>query len=222
MPIKNEKAPYEVIYEDKDIIVVYKKRDVFSVATEDKATFTHNLFYYVKSYLRRKKETCYPIHRLDYETSGLVVFGKSTEITARLRLLFEERKVGRYYEAVVKEDIPLGLTKTIKQNLMEKGSHVFVSDEEGSKEAITLLTAQNRIQIGTALAIQIVTGRHNQIRLALKSSGYTLIGDTRYGSEEAKRLYLNSYRIAFPKEAGLAQSDFKVAPLWLVEVKDSH
>jgi 23S rRNA pseudouridine1911/1915/1917 synthase len=212
----NDKCPYAILYEDESVLVVYKKRNVFSIRTLDKATFSHNLYHYLKLYLAKKNETLFIVHRLDYETSGVMIFAKNSAIQEKLQGYFEQRKVGRYYEAVVAEKVPLGESKDIRQFLEEKGSAVFPSDAAHGKEAITHISAKNYIQIGTALSIQIETGRHNQIRLALKEAGYTLLGDKRYAHNEAKRMYLNAYKLAFPTESGLKVTSFETKPLWLL------
>jgi 23S rRNA pseudouridine1911/1915/1917 synthase len=211
----NPKAPYYVVYEDQDALVVYKKRDVLSVATLDKKTYTHNLLAYLGHYAKESHEQVYLVHRLDVETSGLLIFAKSKEMQEKIKACFEARSVQRYYEAVVKEALPLGKTYDVKQYLAEEGMRVIVSDEEHGKEALTHIEVANPIQIGTVLKIQIETGRKNQIRLALHSLGLTLLGDSRYGGNEAKRMYLNAYRLVFPKESGLKLLDFSSDPLWL-------
>jgi 23S rRNA pseudouridine1911/1915/1917 synthase len=213
---ENPKAPYYIVYEDKDVIVVYKKRDVFTIPTTDKKTFIYNLFYYLRLYAKKQKETVYLVHRLDYETSGLVIFAKTPLIQAKLKDAFEERKALRYYEAVVKETLPAGQRFDVDQYLEEKGYGVIVSDAVKGKEAITHIVAKNPIQIGTALQISIETGRKNQIRMAIHSVGLTLLGDKRYSQNDAKRMYLNAYKLAFPSEIGLAQNVFRVPPLWLL------
>lgn len=213
---ENPKAPYYIVYEDKDIIVAYKKRDVFTIPTTDKKTFIYNLFYYLRVYAKKQNENVFLVHRLDYETSGLIVFAKSEAVQAELKAAFEERTALRYYEAVVKELVPSGKHFDVDQYLEEKGYGVIVSAEATGKEAITHVTAKNAIQIGTALQIQIETGRKNQIRMAIHSIGLTLLGDKRYSQNEAKRMYLNAYKLVFPKEIGLAQNAFEVEPLWLL------
>ena len=212
----NDKCPYEILYEDQDVLVVYKKRNVFSIRTLDKKTFSHNLYHYLHDYLAKKKESLFIVHRLDYETSGVMIFAKSFATKEKLQKSFEEHSVSRYYEAVVKEDVPLGKDFLVKQYLGEIGMKVIVSDEKTGKEAITHLHAQNKIQIGTALTIEIETGRRNQIRLAIQSLGLTLLGDTRYSHSEAKRMYLNEYKLAFPEELGLKQNVLEVQPLWII------
>lgn len=213
--VNNPKAPYTILYEDDTLLAVYKKREVFSTPTEDKATLNHNLSQYLNWYLAKKHEQAYLVHRLDYETSGVMVFAKSLALKRRLQSCFEQRSVLRYYEAVIAEAIPLGVDETVIQYLDDSTPRVRVVDEKTGKEAITHIRSVNRIQIGTALALQIETGRHNQIRLALQSRGYTLLGDKRFAHNEAKRMYLNAYKLVFPKEANLSQSEFATAPLWI-------
>lgn len=216
---KNPKAPYYIVYEDKDIIVVYKKRDVLSIATPDPKTYHHNLFYYLQVYTKENHESVYLIHRLDFETSGLMIFAKNSAVQSRIKSSFEDHSAHRYYEGVIKESLPEGKVFTIRQFLAENGTLVEETNEGEGKEAITEITIANPIQIGTAIAIELVTGRKNQIRLAVHSLGLTLLGDKRYSDNEAKRMYLNAYRLVFPKETGLTQLEFKVDPLWLTTVE---
>ena len=107
-------------------------------------------------------------------------------------------------------------------NLQDNHDGKLVKESNEGKEAITYIKANNYIQIGTALQIEIETGRRNQIRLALQSLNLTLIGDKRYAKHQAKRMYLNAYRLSFPKEANLKESDFKMKPLWLIENKENN
>ena len=211
----NKKSPYLLLYEDEEILVVYKERDVFSIRTKAKNTFAHNLYHYLYEYLSHKGEKLFIVHRLDFETSGVMIFAKSRDTQILLQKAFEEHKVTRLYEAVIQERIPLTREFTVKQYLKEVGFKTEVSNPQEGKEAITHVKANNYIQIGTALSIKIDTGRHNQIRIALASKGYTLLGDKKYSHSEAKRLYLNAYSLSFPSELGLKRSTFETAPLWL-------
>lgn len=210
-----DKAPYEILYEDSDILVVDKKRNVFTIRTQDKRTFAQNLYHYLKVYLNHKGENLFIVHRLDYETSGLLVFAKSLLVKQRLQSCFEQRNVLRLYEGVIPFGLPLGKDFTVKQYLSSGKGKIEVVNKEEGKEAMTYLRTQNDIQIGTALRIQIETGRRNQIRLALSFLGYPLLGDTRYQGKAAKRLYLNAYLLSFPDEAHLKQSTFFMPPLWI-------
>ncbi len=214
-----KKAPYQIIYEDDEIIVVYKERDVFSIHTNDKKTYTHNLYHYLYEYLKKKGERPFIVHRLDYETSGVMVFAKSSSLKEELQSYFENRQVIRLYEAVIEERIEPNIHYDVNQYLAsnDKGGKVFVSNEENGKEAITHLTSKNQIQIGTVLHISIETGRRAQIRMAISSLGYHLLGDNKYSETSAKRMYLNAYKLVFPSSSSIKQKEFFTNPLWLID-----
>lgn len=212
--MSQDKCPFILLYQDEDIVVVYKKRDVLTIRTEDKKTFNRNLYYYLKQDVIRDGEKLFVLHRLDYETSGILVFPKKKEVFTRLQSFYVNRSVERLYEAVIKENIPLGERFEVHQ-LLDDAKKVQVSID--GKEAITSFAAVNRIQLGTALDIRINTGRRNQIRIALHDCGYTLLGDRRYSNDFNKRMYLNSYRLVFPIEAKLKKREFSLDPLWIKE-----
>lgn len=207
--------PFSLLYQDEDIIVVYKNRDVLTVKTDDKKTFNKNLYFYLKKDLLKKGEELFVVHRLDYETSGILVFARNIETFKKLQLSFKNKTVKRYYEAIIKEKIPLNQELEIHQLLETNKDKIFISDK--GKEAITIFKSINYTQIGTALDISIKTGKRNQIRIALSSCSYTLLGDKRYSSSNEKRMYLNAYKIEFPKELGLKQNVFETHPLWIIK-----
>lgn len=197
-----KKIPYQIIYEDDKIIIIYKNRDFLSIRTDDIKTRFNNIYFFLSCYLNKKKEKCYLVHRLDFETSGLMIFAKGKEICSTLVNQFENRMVRRYYEAVIKEKIDLN-------------KEFEVVDKIDDKEAITYIKSINYINIGTALDIEIKTGRHNQIRKAISSLGYTLLGDKRYSKDVNKRMYLNAYKLEFEKNEYLNKNLFEVKPLWI-------
>lgn len=208
---------FEILYEDRDILVVYKERNLLTIRSEDPKTFSKNLYHYVHDYLVFHHERPFIVHRLDFETSGVLVFAKNPMVKERLQKCFEERTVVRLYEAVVREDVPLGKTIRVKMNVEQNRNTYRVYRTKEGKEAITLFQAINKIQIGTALKVEILTGRKNQIRLALHEKGLTMIGDTRYAFDKDKRMYLNAYYLLFPEDSGLKKREFFRTPLWIAE-----
>lgn len=213
-----------ILYEDRDIIVIYKPYHLLTIRTDDKKTFTYNAYHFLKERQLTRHEGLFIVHRLDFDTSGILVFAKSAAVKERLQSIFEARQVKRYYEAVIKEKIPLGKEYLVKQYLaMNKSHQVYVTkDKTLGKEAITSIKANNYINIGTALDIEIFTGRRNQIRIAISSLKLTLIGDKKYSDDVAKRMYLNAYKLVFPEEAKLKKTTFEVKPLWLVKTPLLH
>ncbi len=207
---------FDIVYEDKDIIVVYKKSGLLSIATDDGDM--HNLYHYVREYVNHKKQKIFIVHRLDKSTSGLMIFAKNMEMKKILQSAFEERTVLRKYEAVVKENLPLPYKKKVVQYLAydHRSGKVFITkNPKIGDEAITYIEAKNSSKMGTALDIEIKTGRQNQIRIALHSLGLTLIGDKKYAEDNNERMMLNAYLLEFPKSIRMREHHFEIRTFWL-------
>ncbi len=214
------KRSFDIYYEDKDIIVVIKKSGLLSVATDKDDR--HNLYHYVREYLNNKKQKVFIVHRLDKDTSGLVIFAKSIPVKEKLQKCFEEGQVLRHYEAIVEEIIEPGRRMKVDQYLAfdEKSGNVYVTkDTSKGKRAITYLQSDHTNKIGTVLNIDIKTGRRNQIRLACKTLSLTLVGDKKYANNKNRRMFLNEYELEFPTDIGLKKSHFALEPLWLAKKK---
>ena len=213
-----------IVYEDRDILVVNKKAGLLTIGTDkDKE---HNLYHYVREYANLHRQRIFIVHRLDRDTSGLILFAKSFPLKERLQEEFEKRTVKRYYEAVVREKLPLHVKTKVVQYLSydERSGLVRVShNPKEGKEAITLIETHNYNDLGTVLNIEILTGRQNQIRLALHSLHYTLIGDSKYAHDKSRKMLLNAYEIVLPSSLRLKEHCFALSPSWLKEEKkDSH
>lgn len=214
------KRSFDIYYEDKDIIVVIKKSGLLSVATDKDDR--HNLYHYVREYLNNKKQKVFIVHRLDKDTSGLVIFAKSISVKEKLQKCFEEGQVLRHYEAIVEEMIEPGKRMKVDQYLAfdEKSGNVYVTkDTTKGKRAITYLQSDHTNKIGTVLNIDIKTGRRNQIRLACKTLSLTLVGDKKYANNKNRRMFLNEYELEFPPDIELKKSHFALEPLWLAKKK---
>lgn len=211
-----EKLKFEILHEDKQIIVVYKKSGLLSIATNDGDL--HNLYHYVREYVNKKKEKIFIVHRLDKDTSGIMIFAKNIKMKEQLQKCFENHTVIRKYEAVVKEKLDIGKEFTVNQLLLldRKSNTVFITnDKNRGKQAITEIRVSNYNNLGTVLDINIKTGRQNQIRVALKSLGFTLIGDRKYSDSSFERMLLNEYYLCFPGDVKINQHEFKKECFWL-------
>lgn len=212
----SKKTQIDILYEDKDIIAVFKRSGLLTIATDDGNL--NNLYHYVREYANRKRQRVFVVHRLDRDTSGIVIFAKSIEMKKILQSAFEDRKVYRKYEAVVREDVELGTKNKVVQYLLRderSGKTYATKNRKLGKEAITIYEAKKKIKDGTVLDIEIKTGRQNQIRLALLSEKMTLIGDSKYAMDVAPRMMLNEYEISFPNEIRMKERHFRMKPLWL-------
>ncbi len=206
----------DIIYEDNNIIAVNKPNNLLTIATEKENIKT--LYHYVRVYLNNKNEKVFIVHRLDKDTSGIVLFAKNIKFKTLLQKEFENKNVIRKYEAVVKETVDSKFNKVIKQFIFYNkacGLSFVTSNKKIGKEAITKIKFNSyNNDKSTNLDIEIETGRQNQIRVALKSLKLTLVGDKKYASDNSKYMHLNAYYLKINNPL-LKNNEFKVKPLFL-------
>lgn len=188
----------KIIYEDKDIIVVDKPSGILTISTEKEKNLT--IYHLVMNYLKSKNKNnkVFIIHRLDKDTSGILIFAKSEKI----KNLFQNKwndiiKERRYYAIVLnKLKDKQGI---IKSYLKENKNHIVYStnDKVNGKLAITEYKVIKEIEKYALLDINIKTGRKNQIRVHLSDLSSPIIGDKKYGCENKliKRLALHAYKL---------------------------
>lgn len=189
--------PFEVLFEDDHIIVVNKPSGLLTVATEKEKDRT--LFHIVRDYLIAKNKTArvFIVHRLDKDTSGIVVLAKDEKTKNQLQENWNEFVSLREYVAVV-QGHPTKGEDTIVQTLKEtKTNLVYVSRQGDGKEAITHYKVVKESLHYSLLQVKIDTGRKNQIRVALASKRVPIVGDKKYGDAKSKesRLYLHANRL---------------------------
>lgn len=191
------KNPIKVLYEDKDIIVIDKPSGLLSISTnkEKEITAYHIVMKYLKN--RNKKSTIFVIHRLDKDTSGVLMFAKNEKIKYLYQDNWNNIVSNRTYIGIVEGKIK-EKERTIKSYLKENNfNKIYSTNKKDGKEAIThykLLKTNNKFSL---LEINIDTGRKNQIRVHMSESGYPIIGDRKYGSRNnpIKRLGLHAYKL---------------------------
>lgn len=139
------------------------------------------------------------MHRLDRDTSGIMMFAKNQKVKEQLQSNWSEAITQRTYVAVI-EGRPEKDTDLIVSNLVEnKHMQVYVTQDGDGKEAITryrLLQTNNSYSL---LELELETGRKNQIRAQMQSIGHPVAGDTKYGAETnpAGRLMLHARKLCF-------------------------
>ena len=180
----------KIEFEDKHIIIVLKPHNLLTISNEKEKekTLYHIVSNYIKS--KNKNNKIFVVHRLDYETSGLVIFAKDEKTKIILQNNWD--KVIRKYIAIVKGKIKE--KGTIKLKLLEKGYNVYI-DNKG-KEAITEYELIKNNEYNSLVSINLKTGRKNQIRISFKSIGSPIIGDSKYGNKE-KIMYLFANYLEF-------------------------
>lgn len=192
MDILQEKYGVEIVYEDNHLLVVNKKPS--QIVQGDKSGDTP-LTEHLKAYLKEKYNkpgNVYMglIHRLDRPTSGLVVFAKTDKAASRLSKLFKERDLTKKYWAVVQNPPPENngsLHNYLKKNEQKNKSFVVKAETDGAKKAelkYTYLAKSDRYHL---LEIELLTGRHHQIRCQLAAIGCPIKGDVKYGFNRANK-----------------------------------
>lgn len=202
----------DIVYEDKYIVVINKDAHLLTISTDNEKEKT--LFHQVLMYERKKHKNnkIFVVHRLDKDTSGLVVFAKSIEVKNTLQDNWESVKRG--YVAVVE-----GITKesgTVKSWLKENSAFISYSSDKPNDGKLAI-TKYKRIRYSKSyslLEINILTGRKNQIRVHMKDINCPIMGDNKYGAKTnpLKRLGLcaNSLEFNHPMTKELLKLEVKV------------
>jgi 23S rRNA pseudouridine1911/1915/1917 synthase len=188
-----------LLHEDTDVLVVYKANGLLTVPTERdrEATVQAYLNEYLKS---RRHGRVHVVHRLDRETSGVLVFAKNFHAREGLKEQFASHSVDRVYVAIVEGnfDPPSG---TIRSFLREEKSLRMksVAQDPEAKLAITHYRTVQRGRNYSMLEVRLETGRKNQIRAHLSEAGHPVIGDQFYGSHSnpISRLGLHAELLGF-------------------------
>lgn len=189
----------KIVWEDEDLIVINKKEGLLSVSTDRIKERT--AYRFLSDYVKESdpKNKIFVLHRLDRDTSGIMMFAKNQRVKETLQSNWSEMITQRAYVAVV-EGRPEKDSDLIVSNLTEnKNMQVYVAMEGDGKEAITRYRLLKTNQNYSLLELELETGRKNQIRAQMQSIGHPIAGDTKYGAETnpAGRLMLHARKLCF-------------------------
>jgi RluA family pseudouridine synthase len=193
-----------LLYEDDDILVVSKASGLLSVASE--AEKEETALKYLNEYLRAKKkqQRVHPVHRLDRDTSGVMMFAKNFKTKEKLKLKFAAHDIERTYVAVVEGRLSPS-RGTVRSYLYEDATYTVrtTEDENLGKKAITHFQVMDAGDHFTMVEVTLETGRKNQIRVHLASLGHPVAGDTKYGARTNPlgRLGLHAQLLGFDHPA---------------------
>lgn len=197
---KHKLEGVSIVYEDNDILVVEKERGILSVATQNEREKTaYNI---LKNYLKEKnpKDKIFVIHRLDRDTSGVMIFAKSEKAQDILQTTWNDSVKERTYVALVEGNVKKD-SDTIISYLAENKAMITYStaNEEEGKKAVSHYKVLKRNKNYSLLEVNIETGRKNQIRVHMQDLGHSVVGDKKYGSTKnpIKRLGLHAHTIVF-------------------------
>lgn len=212
----------EIVFEDPFLIVVNKPAGLLSVPLERKSA-APSAFDRIEQHLRPSgKKRPLVVHRIDQDTSGLVVFAKDPDAQARLKAQFKRRQPERVYLAVVygHPEPPAGEWRDHlvwdEKALIQKQTHPRDPD---AQEAISTYRVVQRFKDASLIEVRLNSGRRNQIRIQARLRGHTLIGEKRYtfGPDvlrpiQFERHALHAWRLAFEHPADGRRVQFEAPP----------
>lgn len=191
----------QLVYEDDDVIVVNKGYGLLSVSTESHRN-EESAFSILRDYVKRQHPTnkLYVVHRLDRDTSGLMMFTKTEEAQEALRHNWNNMVLERTYVALLEGALRQD-SGYVKSRLAENSQFVVYStDDPGEgKLAVTHYKVLKRANGFTLAEFSLDTGRKNQIRVHCKDLGHPIVGDRKYGAKHSpiNRLALHARTLRF-------------------------
>ena len=195
-----KKVNINIVYEDNDILVINKPNGLLTIESDHEKTET--AYKLVLEYMSQKDKhaRCFQVHRLDKETSGLLLFTKSYELKELLSKNWNTLVKERGYVAVVEGKMPKK-EDTLINWLKETDTHLMY-DSKKNGDGIKAITNYKVIKESpkySLLNVTIETGRKNQIRVAMNELGHPIVGDDKYGnpSDPLKRLGLHASTLKF-------------------------
>ena len=188
--MKNKKL--NILYEDKCIIVVYKESGIPTIKDKNSKT---NLYSMVYDYLHKKNQKVFIVHRLDKDTSGLVMFAKDEKIKKTLQDNWE-KTIRKYYALVHGVSKKRGVIESYLKET--KSLYSYSTNDKKGDYAKTIYEKINNNKEYSLLKIEIKTGRKNQIRVHMKDNNTPIVGDKKYGiKDKSKKMMLNAYYLCF-------------------------
>ena len=193
-----ERHGLKIVYLDEAVVVVDKRAGLLSMGSEgEKEKTAHRILNeHLKALTNSPTQQAFIVHRLDRETSGLMIFARSRAIQAGLQENW--KTVTKKYLAVV-EGVPAKAEGTLRDNLVESKSLRMHRVERGGELAITHYRVLKKGRANSIVEFTLETGRKNQIRVQVAGLGHPIVGDRKYGAttDPARRLGLHSSELKF-------------------------
>ena len=187
-----------IVYEDADIIVIDKRNGLLSIGTdkEQKRTAYYILSDYVKE--QNPDNKIFVVHRLDRETSGLMMFAKSEKIQEQMQRGWHKLVLDRRYVAVIEGALPHAEGVIDAPLTQDRNHKMWVTRPGEGEDATTYYTTLRRGKEYSLVDLRLVTGKKNQIRAHLEWKGTPIAGDKKYHAKTnpAGRVCLHAYKLS--------------------------
>jgi tRNA pseudouridine32 synthase/23S rRNA pseudouridine746 synthase/23S rRNA pseudouridine1911/1915/1917 synthase len=200
-PNRGRRGRFEILYEDQDLLVICKDPGLLtnSYKGDRKPTAERMLTDYLRKGNNRSWIRAFVVHRLDKETSGLLIFAKNK--VAQQKLMGNWKTVEKHYTAVVHGRFE-EQSGRFASYLAENNDQVVYSTPDATKGkwSETFYRVVKETPRFSQLDIKLLTGRKNQIRVHLAEAGHPIAGDAKYGKkrDQAPRMALHARTLAFP------------------------
>jgi RluA family pseudouridine synthase len=211
---RNLERGIALLYEDRDILVVNKPAGLLTIGTDSEKTRT--AYFILTNYARKghskSRNRIFIVHRLDRETSGILIFAKTIE--AKLYLQQHWDTTEKKYLAVVHGRMKKE-TEIVSTYLAENKAHLVYSTSDRSKGKLsrTAYRVLKQTQDVALLEVDLLTGRKHQIRVHLAGIGHPVVGDMKYGKENRgyRHLALHAHSLSFTHPVTGGRLNFKTA-----------
>lgn len=198
------RLPFEILYEDKDVIAIDKPSGLLTTHTlygtrreqQSQITAENILSDYLRKGQQKSKLRAWLIHRLDKDTSGVMIFAKNEAVANYFRSDWSNLTEKTYHatvEGIIEEDE--GVFESYM--LEDPDGYKVRSVATGGKRAVTKWKVLSRLKDTTEVEAKLETGRKNQIRVHFSEAGHPVCGDRKYGSKKRVPLALRSVELSF-------------------------
>lgn len=220
-----------IIFEDEHLIILYKPSLYYVHPPENKyakqQVGRNTCLHWLEDHYNLKPD---PIHRLDFATEGLIIFGKTRPVTQKLNLMMRSREIQKYYEAIVRGWFPESYGKI--ELALETNQQGLIQD------CVTVYSTKKKIELNTTinssfktsryswLDLDLQTGRWHQIRRHMNRVSHPVIGDTQHGDTRHNKYFreilnieglclkANRIKMTHPIENKIIELHCPVSPKW--------
>ncbi|UUV18687.1 RluA family pseudouridine synthase [Fusobacteria bacterium ZRK30] len=198
-----EDIPLDIVYEDEHIVIINKKPDmvIHPAAGHHSGTLVNAIMHHIKD-LSTISGVIRPgiVHRLDKNTSGLIIVAKTNEAHLKLTEMFKDKTIKKTYLAICKGNLKNKegrIENQIGRDSKDRKKMTVVRDN--GRTAITNYKVINEVEYFSLVEVDLETGRTHQIRVHMKYLNHSILGDDVYGkaSKKADRQMLHAYKLEF-------------------------